>query len=47
LIKLGARPWQIEQVGSAIAGHLAATEPLVSAEAIEGESEPEIAVKEV
>jgi ribonuclease D len=47
LIKLGARPWQIEQVSSVIATHLGATEPLASAEVIEGESEPEITAKEV
>ena len=45
LIKLGARNWQVEQVGPLIAAHLGATEPVVLPEASEGESEPEIAAK--
>ena len=47
LIKLGARNWQVEQVGPLIAAHLGATEPVVLPEASEGESEPELAAKEV
>ena len=41
LEKMGARPWQIELVTAAICASLSQTEPLVVAEPVEAESEPE------
>lgn len=47
LAKMGARPWQIEQVASAIASALAQIEPVVIPEPAEAESiEAEVAISE-
>lgn len=43
LEKMGARPWQIEQVASVIAPCLSQIEPVVIPEPVEAESEPEVA----
>ena len=45
LEKMGARPWQIEQVSSIIAPCLSEIEPVVIPEPIEVESEPEVAAQ--
>ena len=45
LEKLGARPWQIEQVTSIIAPCLSEIEPVVIPEPIEVESEPDVAAQ--
>ena len=39
LVRLGARPWQVEQVAHLVAAHLGATEPLVIPEPVETESQ--------
>lgn len=47
LAKMGARPWQIEQVASAIASALAQIEPVVIPEPVEAEPiEAEVAISE-
>ena len=43
LEKMGARPWQIEQVTSIIAPCLSEIEPVLIPEPVESESEPEVA----
>lgn len=43
LEKMGARPWQIEQVAAVIAPCLSQIEPVVIPEPVEAESEPEVA----
>jgi len=39
LVRLGARPWQVEQVAHLVAAHIGATEPLVIPEPVETESQ--------
>jgi ribonuclease D len=39
LVRLGARPWQVEQVAHLVAAHLGATEPLIIPEPVETESQ--------
>lgn len=39
LVRLGARPWQVEQVTQLVAAHLGATEPLIIPDVVEAESQ--------
>jgi hypothetical protein len=42
-VRLGARPWQVEQVAHLVAANLGATEPLIIPEPVEteGQNSPE------